>query len=223
MKGGENDKFRKIDGKYLYVEQVTHFFLLGPKVIFGGMNGRDDAGDPLRNGDSRFFERGDLLGIVRHQAHGAQAKITEDRTRQRIAPEIRFKTELFVGLHGIGTVVLKFVGAELIHQADAAAFLVFVNQEASTFGGDGFECEFELGAAIASQAVENVAGQALGMDADERRGAIDVPHFKDDGFLYHAIGVAFKAVDAEVSKAAGKIGFSYFSEFKCWGHGISSL
>jgi hypothetical protein len=67
--------------------------------------------------------------------------------------------------------------------------------------------------------VKNVAGEALGMDADEGRVARDVAHFEDDAFFDDPTGVAFKTVDAKGSEAAGKIGFSDLTEFKGRGHG----
>jgi hypothetical protein len=64
--------------------------------------------------------------------------------------------------------------------------------------------------------MENVAGQALGMDANQRRLAGQIAHFQGDGFLSPAIRrlavAAPKAVDAERAKFGGKVRFGHFFE-----------
>ncbi len=115
--------------------------------------------------------------------------------------------------------VLQFVGLELGHQADAAAFLVLVEQNAGALFGDGGERELELLAAVAAQRVEDVAGEALRVDAHDGRRRVDVAHDQRDGGLdarggrgqvvvagLRVIDDAFKAEDAEVSPARGEVG-----------------
>ena len=87
---------------------------------------------------------------------------------QFVVAQVALKAELFVGFDRVGAVVLQLIGAEFVEQPDAAAFLVLVNQQAGAFLRDAFERDLELRAAIAAQAVEDVAREALRMDAHQR-------------------------------------------------------
>ena len=122
---------------------------------------RNDAGDALGHDDSGAFEGGDFLRIVGQQADAVQVEVTQDVAGHLVVPQVSFKAEFDVGLHGVEAVVLQFVGAEFVEQADAAAFLVLINDQSTTFGGDQVESEFELGTAIAAQAMKHVAGEAF--------------------------------------------------------------
>ena len=63
--------------------------------------------------------------------------------------------------------VLELVGAQLVDEADAAAFLGEVEQHAATRGGDRGDGALQLLAAIAAEARQHVAGEAFGMEPHE--------------------------------------------------------
>ena len=88
------------------------------------------------------------------------------------------------------------------------------------------ERQLELQAAIAAQRVENVAGEALRVDADQRRRGVDVAHDQGDkafDFLDGAGAIggrrlvhALKAENAECAPAGREIGFGdFFDAFQC--------
>ena len=77
------------------------------------------------------------------------------------------KAELEVRLDGVEPLLLQLVRLELVEQADAASLLRHVEEHAAVLGGDAAEREVELLAAVAAQRVEDVAGEAFGVDADE--------------------------------------------------------
>ena len=79
---------------------------------------------------------------------------------------------------------LQLVRAELVQEADSAAFLAHVQDDAAPLGLDAGERLLELLAAVAEQRVEDVAGQALGVHADEDvLGALDVALHERDVLL----------------------------------------
>ncbi len=80
--------------------------------------------------------------------------------------QIRFKPQAFVRFDGVGASVLQLVSAEFVEQADAAALLMLIDQQAAACFGDQVERELQLRAAIAAQAVKDIAGEALRMDAN---------------------------------------------------------
>ena len=55
---------------------------------------------------------------------------------QLVAAAVGGVAQLFVGLDGVHALILQFVGLELGHQADAAALLLLIEQNACAFGGD---------------------------------------------------------------------------------------
>ena len=141
------------------------------------------------------------------------------------AAEVGRVAELVVGFDRVEALILELVGAEFGHEADAAAFLLLVEEDAGAFGGDGAEGEVELVVAVAAEGVEDVAGEALGVDADDGRGwpsvgrgRFEVAHGEGyggfDGFAggVAGLGDAFEAEDAEVSPAGGEVCVGDFGE-----------
>ena len=196
---------------------MPHLVALGFEVALEGGFGGDGGGDTLDDGDACGFERGDLLGIVGDEADAVDAELAKDGGGEFELAVVGAEAEAFVGFDGVETLVLQFVGAELGHEADAAALLLFVEQDAGALTGDEAEREVELVMAVAAEGVEDVSGEALGVDADQRRGfGVEVAHGERDGvFDLAAVGVgvevarlgeAFKAEDAEVSPAGGEVG-----------------
>ncbi len=99
----------------------------------------------------------------------------------RIGGEAKF----LVGLDRVHAAVLQFVGAQLVHEADAAPLLRQIQQDAGRRRGNAAQRKFELRAAIAAFGGQNIAGEALRMDAHERRLAANSPvHQSDGAFLF---------------------------------------
>ena len=83
------------------------------------------------------------------------------------------------------------------------------------------ERQFQLRAAIATQAVENVARQALRMDPHQRRlGRLDVAHLQHHGFFRLRAVHALKPQNPEVPEAAGKIRLGDLAKLKGGWHGM---
>ena len=77
--------------------------------------------------------------------------------------------------------VLEVVGAQLVVEADAAALLAHVDDDAAALLGDHLHRLLELLAAVAAHAAEDVAGDALAVHAHEHRLiAVDVAHDEGD-------------------------------------------
>ena len=194
---------------------MAEAFALGAEVLFGVGLGFDESGDALSDLDAGAFKGGHLVGIVGEEADAFQAEVLHDGDGEVVVAEVDVEAELEIGVDGIGAVVLEFVGAELVHDADAAALLLLIDDEAAAFGGDLVEGQFELGAAVAAKGVEDVAGEALGMDADDGWFAAERAHAQDDGFFGGGRQVADEAVDTECAEAGGKVGFRHFFQSKC--------
>jgi hypothetical protein len=92
---------------------------------------------------------------------------------------------------------------------------MLVNEQTTGFRGDQVQRQLELRAAIASQAVKDVAGEALGMDADQRRRTrrgSQIAHLQDYGFLGVLSEAALEPEDPKLSIAGWELGFSHFAQ-----------
>ena len=79
---------------------------------------------------------GHFFGIVGHQADGWTPSSLERFGRKFVGAAVGGEAQLDIGLDGVQTLVLQLVGLELGHEADAAALLLLIEQDAGAFGGD---------------------------------------------------------------------------------------
>ena len=96
-----------------------------------------------------------------------QAEVAEDLGADPVVAQVGRQAELDVGLDRVEAVLLELVGAQLVEQADPAPLLGEVEQHALALALDLRQRGGELLAAVAAQAVEDVAGQALAVDAHQ--------------------------------------------------------
>ena len=91
---------------------------------------------------------------------------------------------------------------------------MLVDQQAAAFGGDAVERDIQLRAAIAAQAVKDVAGEALRVDAHQRRlrRRSRSPIFEHHGFFGAGACRAFETVDPKDAELGGKVRFGHFRE-----------
>ena len=158
--------------------------------------------------DACVFEGRDFVGIVGHQLDGLDAEVGADGGGQAIIARVDSKAKGFVCLDGVSTFVLQLVGAEFVDDADATAFFHFVDNEATTVAGDGREGKLKLLAAIAAQTMEDVSGEALGMDPQDRgRAGLQVSENDGHGFFPFVRMDPFEPVDSKLTKLGGEICF----------------
>ena len=196
---------------------MAHAVFLGLQVFFGVLVGLDFGGYALNYGDSGAFQGGHLIGIVGDKAHGLYAEMLQHSGGQSVLAIVGIVAELFVGLDGVKAPILEFVSLELGHEADTAAFLLLIDKDAGAGVGDHGESHFELLAAVTAHGSENVSGEALGVNTDERRSRVNVAHHEGDSFFFAGIRtvggeVAFEAENAELSPAGGKVGLGNFAD-----------
>ncbi len=148
-------------------EQVAHLVLLGAQVADIVVLRRDLDG--LAPGDAQAvaLQRDDLLGVVGHDADRRQAEIGEDLRAGAVVAQVRREAELHVGLDGVEALLLERVGLELVDEADAAALLAHVQDDAGALRLDAPQRLRKLLAAVAAQRAEGVAGEALRVHAHE--------------------------------------------------------
>ena len=78
------------------------------------------------------------------------------------------QTEVEVGVDRVATLVLQLVRLQLVQQADPPTLVpAQVEHHAAALLGDPAQRGLQLGAAVAAQRAEHVAGQALGVHPDQ--------------------------------------------------------
>src|SRR6266446_498091 len=108
-----------------------------------------------------------LFRIVGKQANTLDSEIIEDCARQAEIPAVCLKTKCVVCCNGVKTLILQRIGLQFCHQANAASFLLFVNQETAAFCGDRSHRKFQLLAAVATERSQDVTCNALGVNPNK--------------------------------------------------------
>ena len=139
-----------------------------------GVGGRLDR-HLLGDREAVALEADDLFRVVGEDADAGQAEVAEDLGADPVVAQVGGQAELEVGLDRVGAFLLQLVGAQLVQQADPAPLLGEVEEDAAALALDHRERRFQLFAAVAAHAVEDVAGEALAVDADQHvLGAVDL-------------------------------------------------
>src|SRR5215210_2796167 len=149
------------------VEPVAELVALGLQVVPVLGIGRRLDRNLLDHTKPEPLEPRDLLRVVREDPDRRQPEVGEDLVPDAPVPRIRWEPELEVRLDGVEAPLLELVGLELAEQADPASLLGHVEEDTALLGADALERLLELLAAVAAQRMEDIAGQALGVDADE--------------------------------------------------------
>src|SRR5438128_2068039 len=151
-----------------HVDEVTELVALALEVAPVVRVGRGHDGDALDDFEAVALEASALGGVVRDQPNLVQVEVGEDLHTDAVVAAVGGEAERFVRLDGIEAVLLlELVGTHLVAEADATALLPHVDEDAAALGSDLLEREVYLLAAVAAHRVEDVAGDALGVDADE--------------------------------------------------------
>ena len=150
------------------------------------------------------LEAGALGRVVGHQADAREAEVREDLRADAVVAQVRCKAELDIGLDRVAPLVLQRVGAHLVGEADAAAFLAHVEHDALPLCLDLLQGERELLAAVAAHGAERIAREALRVDAHEH--ILLAAHIAlDDGDVALIVELVLIGVDAEVAVLAREV------------------
>ena len=182
------------------------------------------GGDALDDFDAGGDECVDLFGIVGHQANGFTPSILRISAGSSIGAAVGGVAELEVGFDGVAALVLQLVGAELGHQADAAAFLLLVEEmpapasamvasASSSCWRQSQRSEWKTSPVRHCEWMRTIGGCGVDVAHDQSYRGFDARCRARDGVVARLrIGdYAFEAEDAEVSPAGGEVGVGYFA------------
>src|SRR5260370_13054203 len=97
------------------------------------------------------------------------------------------QSKALVGFDGVRSIVLQGVGANFVEDADAAAFLLLVDDRTAAFCFDHLHRAVKLRPAIALRGSKHVPRQALGMDAHQSRSIGSQLAFEERDELFVAV------------------------------------
>src|SRR5258708_11559268 len=185
-----------------YVAELVRFRSQVAKVV---LVGGDHQRDPLH-----YLEPEGLDPVVLARAVADQADLLNADVRQNLGADpvvalINRESQSLVCLHGVHPLVLELVRPQLVDQADAPPLLAQVQDHARALGCDHLHGAVELLLAVAPEAVEGVAGEALGVGPQQHRLVrSDLPHHQRHmGLAADAVLVAFDREEPELAWQLG--------------------
>ena len=109
-----------------------------------------------------------------------------------------------VGLDGVESLLLKFVGGNLVHQTDAATLLLHIDDHALALLLNHLKRLVQLLAAVAAQRAEDVASGAAGMDANQH-GFVLSPLTLDKCHVFQSVAFLSERYQLEMTIAGRHI------------------
>src|SRR5437667_6020909 len=149
------------------VQEVTQLDLFRSQIANVRILRRNLDRHALDNPEPVSLHPDDLPGIVRDEPDLVQPQLHQDLRAHAVVPKVRLKTQRQVALDGVLAFVLQLVCAQLVHQADAAPFLVQVQEHSLPGLLDHLERAMELLAAVAAKGSEHVGREASRVHADQ--------------------------------------------------------
>src|SRR5205823_4185091 len=95
------------------------------------------------------------------EAHRSNPEVAQDLDAHTVVALIGLESQALVRLDRVEAFVLQLVRANLVGKADPAAFLIQIQQHPASFGCDSPHRGVKLGAAIAADRMQDVAGETL--------------------------------------------------------------
>ena len=132
------------------------------------------------------FETYALYRIVGEQTHFVYTEMTEHLCTATIVALVWLETEMGIGVNGIVAFFLKLVGCNLVHQTDAASFLLHVDNNSLSCLVYHLHGLVELLTAVTTLAAQNVACSARRVNTDQDRLAF-FPFSLDECHVFQAI------------------------------------
>src|SRR5262245_28927398 len=123
---------------------------------------RDVEGDPFGDLQAEALETAVAGGVVGHQAHPRDAEVGEDLGADAVLPAVRWRRQVDLRIDAAGA------GERVRHAEPASLVTAQVHEHAGPLLHDAAHRGVEGAAALAEPGAEDVAGEALAVDAHQR-------------------------------------------------------
>ena len=149
------------------MKEVAHLGVLGIHVELILLVGGNLYRLATDNFQAEAVDAAYLLRIVGHQTQLMDAKVGKDAGTRAVFAQVGGKAKGYVGFYGVHTLILQVVGAELVDESDATAFLTKVEEHSPALLLYATQSLGKLFATVAAQGTEGIAGEALGVNTTE--------------------------------------------------------
>src|SRR5215472_606628 len=140
-------------------QEVTHAVGLGTQILLIDRVRRHLQRHTLDDFDAPQLECALLERVIGQQSYAVKPEVKQDGGSGRVVAPVNRQPECQVGVDGVEAAVLQGVRANLVSQADAAAFLTQVQQHARLSLREELQRRGELFAAVATHRAKHVASQ----------------------------------------------------------------
>lgn len=184
---------------------MAELVALGLEIKAVDSIGLDFDRDALDHFKTIALEADDLFRIIGQQGDLAHPEIPENLGADAIVAQVGLVAEGLIGFDRILALVLQGIGHDLFGEADAAPLLAHVEQDPAALLFNFTQGKFELFPAVAAHRMKDIAGEALGVDADQD--GIFAGHLPlDQGEVVMIIDLALVDVEGKVPEAGRKVG-----------------
>ena len=142
---------------------MAQLLFLGSQILEIYPSWMDLQRHPFHDFQTIAFDADDLSRIVRDEPDPSQSEARENLCSDTVVSQIRFEAQLQIRLDRIAALILKAIGFDFVEEADAAPFLIEVQQHATSLVLDHLHGVMQLVAAVAAQRAQHIGGQATGM------------------------------------------------------------
>lgn len=154
------------------------------------------------DGDAVLLDLAHFVWVVGDELDALDVEAFEDVCGDGVVSFVVAEAEGEVCFDGIEALVLEGVGFDFVDEADAAAFLAEVDEDASFHGLDAAQAFLELVATIAAEGAHDVACEAFGVETcGDVFGADDIA--VDHRDVFFAVSVVPEGDDSEAADAGG--------------------
>jgi hypothetical protein len=121
------------------------------------------VGNAFADFDAVAAQCADLRRIIRQKTYACEAQDAKHPHCRQIDALVVVKAKLLVGVDCIESAILQSLGAQLVDEANAPAFMREIKQHAPAFLGDGRDGAAQLVAAVAPQGRQQIARETFRM------------------------------------------------------------
>ena len=142
------------------MQRVSHAVAFGLEITLVIFVWRNLDGHILNDFQSVCLQSDTLHGVVGEQAHLVYAEVAQHLSATSVVALVGLESEVHVSVHCVVTLFLQLVCGNLVHQTNAATFLLHVDKHTLALALNHLHCLMELFAAVAALATEDVASGA---------------------------------------------------------------
>ena len=113
----------------LLIEQMPHLFALGPQVRRARVHTSARHGTRSTTCTPAFSTASTFSGLFDISRTAFSPKYCRIAPGSCVVAQVAIEAQPLVGFHRVGALILQLIGAQLVEQPDAAAFLMFVDQQ----------------------------------------------------------------------------------------------